>query len=46
MIVSGAAGAGTDLTGRVVAERMRASLGQPIVIENVGGADDHQGVRD
>jgi tripartite-type tricarboxylate transporter receptor subunit TctC len=39
MIVSAAAGSATDLTGRLVAERMRASLGQPIIIENVGGAD-------
>jgi tripartite-type tricarboxylate transporter receptor subunit TctC len=45
MIVSGAAGAGSDLTGRVVAEPMRASLGQPIIIiENVGGADRSLGV--
>jgi tripartite-type tricarboxylate transporter receptor subunit TctC len=39
MIVPAAAGGATDVTGRVVAERMRASLGQPIIIENVGGAD-------
>jgi tripartite-type tricarboxylate transporter receptor subunit TctC len=39
MIVSAAAGSPTDLTGRLVAERMRASLGQPIIIENLGGAD-------
>jgi len=39
MIVSAAAGSATDLTGRLVAERMRASLGQPIIIENLGGAD-------
>jgi tripartite-type tricarboxylate transporter receptor subunit TctC len=39
MIVPAAAGSATDLTGRLVAERMRASLGQPIIIENLGGAD-------
>jgi tripartite-type tricarboxylate transporter receptor subunit TctC len=39
MIVSASAGGSTDLTGRVVAERMSVSLGQPIIIENVGGAD-------
>jgi tripartite-type tricarboxylate transporter receptor subunit TctC len=44
MIVSAAAGSATDLTGRLVAERMRASLGQPIIIENVGGADGSIGV--
>jgi len=44
MIVSAAAGSATDLTGRLVADRMRASLGQPIIIENVGGADGSIGV--
>src|SRR5271155_2739150 len=39
MIVPGAAGGPLDVTGRVVAERMSGSLGQPIIIENVGGAD-------
>jgi tripartite-type tricarboxylate transporter receptor subunit TctC len=38
MIVPYAAGGPTDTVGRVVAERMRAQLGQPIVLENVGGA--------
>jgi tripartite-type tricarboxylate transporter receptor subunit TctC len=33
------AGGFLDATGRIVAERMRRSLGQPIIIENVGGAD-------
>src|SRR5436190_14961 len=32
------AGGPTDTVGRVVAERMRAELGQPVVLENVGGA--------
>ena len=32
------AGGPTDTIGRVVAEGMRASLGQPVVIDNVGGA--------
>jgi tripartite-type tricarboxylate transporter receptor subunit TctC len=31
-------GGSTDAAARIMAERMRASLGQPIVIENVGGA--------
>jgi tripartite-type tricarboxylate transporter receptor subunit TctC len=39
MIVSLAAGSVTNVIGRVVAERMREPLGQPIVIENVTGAD-------
>jgi integrase/recombinase XerD len=29
----------TSAVGQVVAERMRRSLGQPIIMENVGGAD-------
>ena len=45
MIIPSAAGAGAaDVTGRMVAERMRASLGQPVIIENVGGADGSIGV--
>jgi tripartite-type tricarboxylate transporter receptor subunit TctC len=27
------------VVGRIVIERMRATLGQPIIIENIGGAD-------
>ena len=39
MIVSGAAGGGTDTVGRILAEGMKKSLAQPIIIENVAGAD-------
>jgi tripartite-type tricarboxylate transporter receptor subunit TctC len=39
MIVSVAAGSVSDVIGRTLAERMRASLGHPIIIENVSGAD-------
>jgi tripartite-type tricarboxylate transporter receptor subunit TctC len=38
MIVPFPAGGPTDAIARVIAERMRSSLGQPIVIENVSGA--------
>jgi tripartite-type tricarboxylate transporter receptor subunit TctC len=38
MIVPSPAGAAADTIGRVVAERMRGSLGQSIIIENVSGA--------
>jgi tripartite-type tricarboxylate transporter receptor subunit TctC len=31
-------GGSTDVTGRIMAEKMRPLLGQPIIIENVGGA--------
>ncbi len=39
MVVAGTAGGAPDAVGRVVAEGMRGSLGQPIIIENVSGAD-------
>jgi tripartite-type tricarboxylate transporter receptor subunit TctC len=44
MIVSAAAGSNGDLIARIVAQRMRAPLGQPIIIENIGGADGSLGV--
>ena len=31
-------GGSTDVVGRIMAERMRPLLGQPLIIENVGGA--------
>jgi tripartite-type tricarboxylate transporter receptor subunit TctC len=37
-------GGSTDAAARIMAERMRASLGQPVVIENVGGAGGSIGV--
>src|SRR5262249_33514587 len=37
-IVPFAAGGQSDIIGRILAERMRGPLGQPVVIENVGGA--------
>jgi tripartite-type tricarboxylate transporter receptor subunit TctC len=39
LIVPLAAGGALDATARVLAERMRRSLGQPVIIENVTGAD-------
>jgi tripartite-type tricarboxylate transporter receptor subunit TctC len=39
MIVPAAAGGPLDVIGRVLTEPMRGSLGQPIIIENVSGAD-------
>jgi tripartite-type tricarboxylate transporter receptor subunit TctC len=38
MIVPLPAGSAFDVTARVIAERMQASLGQPIIVENVTGA--------
>jgi tripartite-type tricarboxylate transporter receptor subunit TctC len=31
-------GGSTDVAARIMADRMRAPLGQPVIIENVGGA--------
>jgi tripartite-type tricarboxylate transporter receptor subunit TctC len=39
MIVPYSAGGPADTVGRVLAERMKAALGQPVVIENVSGAN-------
>jgi tripartite-type tricarboxylate transporter receptor subunit TctC len=43
MVVGFAAGGPTDTTARVVAERMRVSLGQTVIIENVAGASGSLG---
>ena len=39
LVVPYAAGGPADTVARILAERMKASLGQPIVIENVTGAN-------
>jgi tripartite-type tricarboxylate transporter receptor subunit TctC len=44
MIVPFAAGGPADTVGRILAERMRTSLGQTVVIENVPGAGGSIGV--
>src|SRR5689334_24050177 len=44
LIVPFPPGGSTDSAARIMAERMRVSLGQPIVIENVGGAGGSIGV--
>lgn len=36
-------GGGTDILGRIISERLSASLGQPVVIENRGGAGGNLG---
>ena len=38
ILVPFAAGGITDIVARIVGERMKNSLGQPVIIENVGGA--------
>ncbi len=37
-------GGSTDVTARIMAERMGPLLGQPVVVENVGGAGGSLGV--
>jgi tripartite-type tricarboxylate transporter receptor subunit TctC len=44
IVVPFAAGGGADIVARTIGERMRVSLGQPIVIENVSGANGTIGV--
>lgn len=44
VIIPFAAGGPNDTVGRIVAERMKVSLGQPVVIENVGGGSGNVGV--
>ena len=44
MIVPFPAGGSTDAIGRILSEHMQVSLGQPVVIENVGGAGGSIGV--
>jgi tripartite-type tricarboxylate transporter receptor subunit TctC len=44
LIVPFPAGGGYDVIARVIVERMRASLGQPIIIENVSGAGGSIGI--
>jgi tripartite-type tricarboxylate transporter receptor subunit TctC len=38
IVVGFAAGAATDTIGRIIAERMKSSLGQPVIVEDVTGA--------
>jgi tripartite-type tricarboxylate transporter receptor subunit TctC len=44
MIVPYPPGGPADVVGRIVAERMRAALRQPIIVVNVGGADGSIGI--
>jgi len=44
IIVPFPAGGAFDALGRVIADRMKVSLGQPVIIENVGGAGGSIGV--
>jgi tripartite-type tricarboxylate transporter receptor subunit TctC len=44
LIVPYPPGGSTDVTARIIAERMGPLLGQPVVVENVGGAGGSLGV--
>ena len=44
MVVAFGAGGPSDVIARILAEGMRASLGQPVVIENIAGASGTIGV--
>ena len=44
MVVPFAAGGSTDAIARILAEGLHSELGQPIVVENVGGAGGMTGV--
>jgi tripartite-type tricarboxylate transporter receptor subunit TctC len=44
MIVPFPPGGNVDVIGRILAERMRTTLGQPIIIENIAGANGSIGV--
>src|SRR5688572_31015673 len=41
LIVPFPPGGSTDVAARIMAERMRPLLGQPMVIENVGRSEEH-----
>src|SRR5262245_44462322 len=43
LIVPYPAGGGTDIVGRVLGQTLHASLGQPVVIDNRGGAGGTHG---
>jgi tripartite-type tricarboxylate transporter receptor subunit TctC len=44
LVVPFAPGGATDVIGRVMAERLRTVLGQPVIIENIAGANGSIGV--
>ena len=45
IVVPFPAGGGTDIVGRIIAERMSISLGRPVIIENISGANGSIGAR-
>jgi len=45
LIVPFPAGGGVDVVGRIVADRLSLALGQPVIVENRGGAAGVIGTR-
>lgn len=45
LVIPFAAGGSTDVVGRIVAERMSQSLGQQVLVQNVGGAGGSLGAQ-
>src|SRR5260221_4040122 len=45
MIVAYPPGGGTDIVGRMLAQKLGESLGQSVVVENRGGASGHIGTQ-
>src|SRR6202030_1407083 len=45
LIVPFPLGGSTDVAGRIIADKMGAFLGKPVIVENVGGAGGSIGVR-
>ena len=45
LIVPFPPGGSTDVAGRIIADKMGAFLGQPVIVENVGGAGDRKSTR-
>lgn len=43
IIVPGTPGSGSDIIARILADRMRQSLGQPVIVENIPGANGNIG---
>ena len=43
LVVPGTPGSGSDIIARILADRMRQSLGQPVIVENVAGANGNIG---
>jgi len=39
-------GGGTDILGRLIAEKLGANLGQPVIVENRGGAGGNVGAEE